>query len=119
MSNEPEQIARTYFEAWRGRDFRRLREILADDVTFRGPLGEADGIDEAIAGLEGMAKSVMEDIVVEKMFVDRPDVVTWFALHTPKSDPLPTANWSHIEDGKITGIRAVFDPRPIAPPKED
>lgn len=119
MTNETESVAKTYFEAWRGRDFEQLREILADDVTFRGPLGSADGADEAIQGLEGMAKSVMEDIVVEKMFVDGPDVVTWFALHTPDADPLPTANWSHVEDGRITRIRAIFDPRPIAPPSED
>jgi hypothetical protein len=26
---------------------------------------------------------------------------------------MPTANWSHIEDGKIATIRATFDPRPI------
>jgi hypothetical protein len=63
-----------------------------------------------------MAKSVMEDIVIEKVFVAGPDVVTWFALHTAKTDPLPTVNWSHVEEGKITRIRAVFDPRPVAPP---
>jgi hypothetical protein len=27
--------------------------------------------------------------------------------------PTPTANWSHIENGKITTIRATFDPRQI------
>jgi hypothetical protein len=27
--------------------------------------------------------------------------------------PAPTANWSHIENGKITTIRATFDPREI------
>jgi hypothetical protein len=28
-------------------------------------------------------------------------------------EPLPTANWSHVEDGKITSIHATFDPRPM------
>jgi ketosteroid isomerase-like protein len=119
MSTDTQAVAETYFEAWRAHDFARLREVLADDVTFRGPLGTADGADEAIRGLEGMAKSVMADIVVEKMFVDGPDVVTWFTLHTPAGDRLPTANWSHVEDGKVTRIRVAFDPRPIAPPEED
>jgi hypothetical protein len=27
--------------------------------------------------------------------------------------PTPAANWSHIENGKITRIRATFDPREI------
>jgi hypothetical protein len=26
---------------------------------------------------------------------------------------LPTVNWRHIEDGKITSIRVTFDPRPL------
>jgi len=27
--------------------------------------------------------------------------------------PLPTANWRHVEHGKITSIRVTFDPRPL------
>jgi len=34
------------------------------------------------------------------MWVDGPDVVTWFDLHTSVADPIPTANWSHVEDGR-------------------
>jgi hypothetical protein len=40
------------------------------------------------------------------------DVITWFELQT-KDGPLPVANWSHVEGGRITQIRATFDPRPI------
>jgi hypothetical protein len=40
-------------------------------------------------------------------------VLTWYDLHTTKADPVPTANWSHLEDGKITTIRATFDARPL------
>jgi hypothetical protein len=31
---------------------------------------------------------------------------------------MPTVNWRHIENGKITWIRVTFDPRPLtsAPP---
>ena len=70
----------TYFEAWRERDFERLRTVLAPGVTFAGPLGTADAI-------------------------------TWFDLVTDVADPVPTANWSHVEDGVITTIRVAFDPR--------
>jgi hypothetical protein len=53
------------------------------------------------------------DIVIQKIFVDEADVLTWYDLHTSAAPPLPTANWSHIENGKITAIRATFDPRPL------
>jgi len=29
------------------------------------------------------------------------------------ADPVPVANWMHVEDGRITRIRAAFDPRGI------
>jgi hypothetical protein len=51
--------------------------------------------------------------VVLKRWVDGPDVITWFDLHTHDAPPVPTVNWSHVEDGRITRIRVTFDPRPL------
>jgi limonene-1,2-epoxide hydrolase len=112
---DPREAARTYLESWRARDFDRLRTVLADDVTFRGPLGTANDAEECIAGLRGMAEHVMKDIEVHVMAVDGSDVLTWFDLHTGTTDPIPTVNWSHVEDGRITRIRVTFDPRPLMP----
>jgi hypothetical protein len=113
VSDDARRAAETYFEAWLGRDFDRLRPLLADDATFRGPLGAANSGDECLDGLRGMAQMIT-DIKILKMFVDGPDVLTWYDLHTASASPAPTANWMHVEDGKITRIRAVFDPREIA-----
>jgi hypothetical protein len=30
------------------------------------------------------------------------------------ADPVPVANWMHVEDGKITRIKVAFDARGIA-----
>ena len=109
---DPRTVAETYFRAWKERDFTTLRGILADDATFRGPLGTADDGDACVKGLEGMAR-ILDDIVVQHVFVDGPDVLTWFDLHTTVAPPAPTANWQHIEDGKITRIRVTFDPRAL------
>jgi hypothetical protein len=56
---------------------------------------------------------IVTDIVIRKMFVDGPDVLTWFDLHTSVAPPAPTANWSHVEDGRIAAIRVTFDPRDL------
>ena len=93
----------------------RLRTIVADDATFDGPLGHAGNADECIAGLQHMSQ-FMTDIVIRKTFVDGPDVLTWYDMHTARTDPLPTVNWRHEENGKITSIQAIFDPRPLSPP---
>jgi SnoaL-like domain len=106
------EIADTYFEAWQAGDFARLRSILADHATFDGPLGQASSADECIAGLQRMSQ-IMTSIEIRKTFVDGPDVLTWFDLHTAQAGPLPTVNWRHVENGKITWIRVTFDPRPL------
>jgi ketosteroid isomerase-like protein len=113
MSTDPRTLARTYFEAWRTKDFDRLRSVLADDVTFRGPLGTADGIDECLQGLRGMAQ-MMTGLEIKVMAVDGDDVITWFDLSTEAVGGIPTANWSHVQDGKIAAIRAAFDARELA-----
>src|SRR5438034_1726983 len=107
------QVAATYFRSWKDRDFTALRSILADNVTFQGPLGTADDAESCLQGLRGMAQ-IVTDIVIRHTFVDGPDVLTWFDLHTSIAPPAPTANWSHIEDGKITSIRVTFDARALA-----
>jgi ketosteroid isomerase-like protein len=112
MDTEPHTVAATYFRAWKDRDFTTLRSILADDVSFVGPLASLHDADACVKGLEGMSQ-ILDDIVVQHVFVDGPDVLTWFDLHTTVAPPAPTANWQHVEDGRITRIRVAFDPRAL------
>jgi hypothetical protein len=108
-------VAATYFRAWKDHDWDTLRAVLDDDVTFKGPLATLDGADACLQGLQGMSQ-IVTDIEIHRAFVDGADVVTWFDLHTKIADPSPTANWSHVEDGKITRIQVTFDARPFTPP---
>jgi hypothetical protein len=48
---------------------------------------------------------------VRRMVVDGADAITWFDLHTTVAEPMPVANWSHVENGEITRVRVTFDPR--------
>jgi hypothetical protein len=114
MTEDAAQVAATYFRAWKAGDFATFRPVLADDVIFDGPLGHVEGGDACAQALQGMSR-IVTDIVVQKRFVDGPDVLTWFDLHTSVAPPCPTANWGHVENGRITRIRVTFDPRPLAP----
>jgi ketosteroid isomerase-like protein len=111
-NNEPTAIMATYFDCWRKGDLATLRTILADDFSFRGPLGQVDNAEDGVTALRGLAQ-MTTDIVVRKVFADGPDVLTWFELHTTAAPPCPVANWSHVDGGKIDRIRATFDPRPL------
>ena len=105
--------AAIYFDAWQARDFARLRTVLADDVDFVGPMGQAQGADECLRGLEGLAK-IITGLEIRQVFTaGSDDVLTWYDMITTVADPVPVANWMQVRDGKITRIRAAFDPRGI------
>ncbi|MFE5582619.1 nuclear transport factor 2 family protein [Kitasatospora sp. NPDC056531] len=104
------ELAETYFTAWEAGDFDTIRGLLADDVDFVGALGTASGIEEALGGLMGLGQ-VLEKIDVKVRAADGDEVITWFELCTTVAPPAPTANWMHVENGKIARIRVTFDPR--------
>jgi hypothetical protein len=108
----PKETMRRYFETWNAHDFDAFEAQLADDMTFAGPLGTANGPAECRRGIEGLAK-LMDRAQVLTMVADGPDVITWFELHTPEADPVPVANWAQVHDGKIGRVRVTFDPRPL------
>jgi hypothetical protein len=90
-----------------------MRSVLDDGLDFAGPIDRfdtADAYQQAIRGLSQMKT----DIVVHTTFVDGPDVLTCYDLHTRVAPPAAVAEWSHVEDGKITMVRVVFDARPFA-----
>jgi limonene-1,2-epoxide hydrolase len=109
---EAAELAQRYFDAWQAGDEQALSGVLAEDVTFRGPLGTATGREECIAGLLGML-GIVTEIEIHARVADTSDVITWFDLHTSVASPSPTANWSHVENGRIARIQVAFDPREI------
>ena len=112
MTTTPMDLAETYFAAWQAQDAEALRAVLADDVSFVGPMATLDNAEDAVRGLMGLAAATTR-LEVRKRLADGEDVITWFELSTAEAGPLPTVNWSHVEDGRITGIRVAFDPRPL------
>jgi ketosteroid isomerase-like protein len=112
MSADPLTIAGIYIEAWRAADVDRLRSILADDVSFRGPLAEIDGADAYAASISGLFQATRE-IVVHHVWADGDDVLTWFDLHLTGAPATPVAQWCHVEKGRVRRVRVAFDPRAI------
>jgi ketosteroid isomerase-like protein len=108
-ADDPAVLAARYAAAWQAQDWSALRALLADDVTFRGPLGTADS---CIAGLQRMAQ-VLDHLEVHARASHGSDVLTWFDLHSTVAPATPTANWTRVENGRITEIRVAFDPRAL------
>jgi len=45
--------------------------------------------------------------------VDGEDVFIVYDLLTDVADPIPTAGWYRVRDGRIASLRVYFDPRPL------
>jgi ketosteroid isomerase-like protein len=103
---------RSYFETWNARDFDAFEALLAEDATFAGPLGTANGAGELRRGIEGLSK-IVDRVEVIAMACEGDDVITWSELHTHAGDRLPVANWAQVRDGRVRRVRATFDPRPL------
>ena len=112
-TDQPASVTARYFDAWKARDLDGYQALLAEDVDFTGPMATLHGAAECRKGFEGLA-GITSDLTIDKVWVDGPDVVTWFRLRTSVVDQeLPVVNWSHVEGGRITDIRVTFDPRPL------
>jgi hypothetical protein len=108
----PKETMRRYFDTWNAHDFDAFESQLANEITFAGPLGTATGPAECRRGIEGLAQ-MMDRAEVITMVAEARDVITWFDLHTPSSEPVPIANWAQVEEGKVQRVRVTFDPRPL------
>jgi SnoaL-like domain len=115
MAEDARTVVAGYFDAWKARDFPTMRSLLADRFDFAGPIDRFDSADAYQQAVQGLSQMIT-DIVVHKTFTDGADVLTWYDLHTKITDPAPVAEWSHVENGKITRVQAVFDARPFSPP---
>jgi ketosteroid isomerase-like protein len=113
MATDARAVVETYFEAWQTNDFPKMRSVLADNVDFTGPIDHFDNADAYQQAIRGLSQ-MKTDLAIQKTFVDGADVVTWYELHTRIAPPAAVAEWSHVEQGKITRVRVVFDSRPFA-----
>jgi ketosteroid isomerase-like protein len=110
----PADVVDRYNRALAARDFPAARALLADNLSFEGPIDRfstADDYVKAITGLYGMVKGVEHQATL----VDGENVAVFYLLDTPMAKA-PVAEWYTVSDGKITRLRAYFDARPFAPP---
>jgi hypothetical protein len=114
MADDAADVATTYFDAWKANDFDTMRSLVAQDVRFEGPLATLEGAEDYMKGIQGLSQ-IISEIVIQKVFVDGKDVLTWYDMHTTVASPVPVANWLHVVEGKITALRVAFDARELAP----
>lgn len=110
---DPQQIVDTYFAALARRDLATVRDLVCDDLSFRGPLATLDNADDYLQGLEHITAGVT-GLQRRRVFRDGESVVQIYdvALAVP-GQTVPVAEWITVRDGRIASIELIMDPRPL------
>ncbi len=96
------------------RDFKSARSYLKDNVSYVSPLNSFDGVEPYLKYNESLHLPKPD---IKKVFTDGNDVCLLYEMTlTTQPASLFVSFWAHVDDGKISSIRLVFDPRPFIRP---
>lgn len=96
------------------RDFKTARSYLKDNVLYMSPLNSFDSVEPYLKYNESLHLPKPD---IKKVFSDGDDVCLFYEMTlATQPAPLPVALWAHVDGGKISSIRLVFDPRPFVRP---
>jgi len=103
------QLIETYHKAWTSGDFDTARRCLADDLDFRGSIDafhRADDFIGALKGFQGMLRGVT---LLNGLFDGDGAALLYDCDSATPAGVIRTAEFFTTKNGKISGIRLVFD----------
>jgi hypothetical protein len=104
-------VFRNYLERFTAGDAEGAAEFLADKFTFDGPVLQANGKAEFLAGAANLGP-IVRGCEIHHQWVDGDHVSSFydFKIETPAgAGSIPMAEWSVVRDGKLVSSRLVFD----------
>jgi hypothetical protein len=108
------EIVQRFFGAMHEGDAQTARQILRDDLSFKGPFDTFNKADDYMHALQALG-AIVKGVELHKMFVDGQDVCVIYDLLTNSpAGTAPIAEWHHVEGDKIASIQVFFDARPFA-----
>ncbi len=102
------QTVLSFLKAMNAEDFASARKCTETKLSFLGVLGTREGADAYFKDMEKM--KLKYD--VKQVFTEGNDVCVIFDLSMAGAKTASCGLY-HVETGKITSIRLIFDPRPI------
>lgn len=116
QKNEPAKSAKqavlSFVEALGNQDYESARSFVSDSMSFRGPLASYDSAETYFRDVERLRLPKFE---IKKVFADGNDVCLLYDLNVGTTPaPVFVCGWYHVgDDGKISSLKVVFDPRPF------
>ncbi len=110
------QVFREYLDRFTAGDLEGARELLAEDFSFDGPMLQAHGRDEFLAGAAGLGPIVRGNQML-RQWEDGDEVcsVYEFKVETPLgAGSIPMTEWARVRDGRLVSARLIFDTAQMA-----
>jgi limonene-1,2-epoxide hydrolase len=109
-----EEVVAAYQKALGAKNFEAARDLLKDDVRFKGPFEQFTNGDAYVKTLQGLY-SIVESVEIKHVSAAGDEVVVLYNMvtTTPAGTQL-ICEWYGVEGGKIAWIRALFDTAPFA-----
>jgi uncharacterized protein YozE (UPF0346 family) len=96
-------------------DFKSARSYLKDNVSYVSPLNSFDRAEPYLKYNESLHLPKLD---IKKVFADGDDVCILHETNLAKPPAkVFTSLWFHVDGGKISSLRALFDPRPFIRPE--
>ncbi|AIF84061.1 SnoaL-like domain [Candidatus Nitrososphaera evergladensis SR1] len=108
--NNAKQVVMSFVEALGNQDYKSARSYASDNMSFLGPLASHDSADAYFKDMERLRLPKFE---IKKVVADGNDVCLFYDLNVG-TPPVAVfvCGWYHVNDeGKISSLRVVFDPR--------
>lgn len=108
------EIVQTYFDTYFSGKARhsKVRELLADDFTFRGPLMKADSAEEYLERLTAFGDELEMHAEVQSLVWEGFQVAALVDFQGPEGN-IKYAQWFTFKGDKIQRLEVVYDPRPF------
>jgi ketosteroid isomerase-like protein len=114
------EIVMEFTQAMERKDWKAVRSYISENLSDVSPLNSFDGAEAYLKYVEYAAEHRnIPPLDIKKEFADGNDVCLLYEV-TYGKPPVTTifCRWFHVnDDGKISSIRWVFDPRPLFPQK--
>lgn len=112
---EPKSVAKDIVMAYIGaldrQDYDAARSYMKDRLPISGPGESYDRADRLIE----MLRTYRSKYDVKRVFAEGDEACVLYDIATPAATVF-MCSWYRVQDGKISSIQTVFDPRPFAPP---
>ncbi|QKJ31338.1 nuclear transport factor 2 family protein [Mucilaginibacter mali] len=107
ITNAGETVT-AFLKALNNEDFQQARQYASDDIQFEGVMGSRDGADAYFADME----KVKLKYHIKRLFADGDDVAVFYDIDMG-GKTIFSSGWYHVNDGKISWFKVLFDPRPL------